>query len=98
VYQFADTNNVTVVGGSALSVHQTGGWLTGGGHSSLSNTMGLGVDNALQIKAVLPNGMLTIDDIRLALTIQGPILPQAGARTRSCSMLCEEGAEMPLVS
>lgn len=33
-----------------------GGWITGGGHSALSNTLGLGVDNAQQIKAVLPNG------------------------------------------
>jgi FAD/FMN-containing dehydrogenase len=61
VYQFADANNVTVVGGSALSVHPTGGWLTGGGHSALTPTMGLGVDNALQIRAVLPNGMLLVN-------------------------------------
>jgi FAD/FMN-containing dehydrogenase len=56
VYQFADANNVTVVGGSARSVGAAGGWLTGGGHGALSNTFGLGVDNALEIKAVLPNG------------------------------------------
>lgn len=30
--------------------------ITGGGHSALSNTLGLGVDNVQQIKAVLPNG------------------------------------------
>jgi FAD binding domain len=56
VFQFAEANNITVVGGSALSVGAAGGWLTGGGHSAISNNFGLGVDNALQIKAVLPNG------------------------------------------
>lgn len=56
VYEFADANNITVVGGSSLTVGAAGGWLNGAGHSLLSNTHGLGVDNALQIKAVLPNG------------------------------------------
>jgi FAD/FMN-containing dehydrogenase len=56
VYEFAEANNITVVGGSSKSVGAAGGWLTGGGHSLLSNTHGLGVDNALQIRAVLPNG------------------------------------------
>jgi hypothetical protein len=56
MYQFAESNDITVVGGSALSVGPAGGWLTGGGHSILSNNFGLGVDNALQIKAVLANG------------------------------------------
>jgi hypothetical protein len=57
VYEFAEANNITVVGGSSKSVGAAGGWITGGGHSFLSNTHGLGVDNALQIKAVLPNGI-----------------------------------------
>jgi FAD/FMN-containing dehydrogenase len=30
--------------------------MNGGGHSSLTNTLGLGVDNVLEVKAVLPNG------------------------------------------
>jgi hypothetical protein len=37
VYQFAEANNVTVVGGSSRSVGAAGGWLTGGGHGALSN-------------------------------------------------------------
>ncbi|KAL9080968.1 MAG: hypothetical protein Q9157_000378 [Trypethelium eluteriae] len=56
VYAFAEANNITVVGGSDRTVGAAGGWLNGGGHGALSNTLGLGVDNALQIKAVLPNG------------------------------------------
>ncbi|KAK5125086.1 hypothetical protein LTR08_005448 [Meristemomyces frigidus] len=55
-YEFAEANNITVVGGSARTVGAAGGWLSGGGHGALSNTLGMGVDNVLQIKAVLPNG------------------------------------------
>ncbi|KAI9707028.1 MAG: hypothetical protein M1820_004616 [Bogoriella megaspora] len=56
LYTFAQANNITIVGGTDKTVGAGGGWLNGGGHSVLSNTLGLGVDNALQIKAVLPNG------------------------------------------
>lgn len=58
LYEFAEANDITIVGGSALTVGPAGGWISGGGHSSMSNLFGLGVDNALQIKAVLPNGAL----------------------------------------
>lgn len=56
VYAFGEANNVTVVGGSARTVGISGGWINGGGHGALSNTLGLGVDNVLQMKTVLPNG------------------------------------------
>jgi FAD/FMN-containing dehydrogenase len=56
VYEFAEANNITVVGGSSHTVGPVGGWISGGGHSALSNTLGLGVDNVLQMKTVLPNG------------------------------------------
>lgn len=56
LYQFAEANNITIVGGTSPTVGAGGGWITGGGHSALSNTLGLGVDNALQIRAVTPNG------------------------------------------
>lgn len=56
LYEFANANNVTIVGGNSPTVGASGGWLTGGGHSILANTYGLGVDNVQQIKAVLPNG------------------------------------------
>ena len=56
LYSFCEANNCTVVGGSARTVGPAGGWIAGGGHSALSNTLGMGVDNVLQIKAVLPNG------------------------------------------
>ncbi|KAI9372487.1 hypothetical protein BJX61DRAFT_533913 [Aspergillus egyptiacus] len=56
VYRFADAHGYRVVGGTSPSVGMAGGWLAGGGHSMLSNELGLGVDNVQQIKAVLPNG------------------------------------------
>ncbi|KAF9012665.1 hypothetical protein BDQ17DRAFT_1420025 [Cyathus striatus] len=59
-YAFADKNNITLVGGSDRSVGSVGGWLQGGGHGALSNTMGLGVDRVLQYKVVTPDGKLRI--------------------------------------
>ncbi|GLB33561.1 putative oxygen-dependent FAD-linked oxidoreductase family protein [Lyophyllum shimeji] len=56
-YAFAESNNITLVGGSDRSVGVSGGWLQGGGHSALSNTMGLGVDRVLQFKVVTPDGV-----------------------------------------
>ncbi|KAL4966334.1 uncharacterized protein BDV14DRAFT_208312 [Aspergillus stella-maris] len=56
IYAFAHEHNYRVVGGSSNTVGAAGGWITGGGHSMVSNELGMGVDNAQQIKAVLPNG------------------------------------------
>ncbi|KAI3613790.1 fad binding domain-containing protein [Moniliophthora roreri] len=41
---------------SDRTVGTSGGWLQGGGHSMLSNTMGLGVDRVLQFRVVTPSG------------------------------------------
>jgi len=56
VYRAADANGVVVVGGGAHSVGAAGGWLLGGGHSPLSFTYGLGVDNVIQFTIVLADG------------------------------------------
>jgi hypothetical protein len=56
VYEFANNHGYRVVGGTSPSVGMAGGWLAGGGHSMLSNELGMGVDNVQQIRAVLPNG------------------------------------------
>ncbi|KAF9046193.1 FAD binding domain-containing protein [Panaeolus papilionaceus] len=55
-YAYAEANNLTVVGGADKAVGVAGGWLQGGGHGGLSNTMGLGVDRVLQYKVVTPDG------------------------------------------
>ncbi|KAJ7472781.1 hypothetical protein FB451DRAFT_1134378 [Mycena latifolia] len=59
-YQFADAHNFTIVGGTDRSVGVSGGWVQGGGHSALSNTMGLGVDRVLEFKIVTPDGKVRV--------------------------------------
>uniref|UniRef100_A0A8H7XZV8 FAD-binding PCMH-type domain-containing protein n=1 Tax=Psilocybe cubensis TaxID=181762 RepID=A0A8H7XZV8_PSICU len=56
IYNFAKSNNITVVGGADPAVGASGGWVMGGGHSALSVTMGLGVDRVLEFKIVTPDG------------------------------------------
>ncbi|KAJ4422746.1 hypothetical protein N0V82_002643 [Gnomoniopsis sp. IMI 355080] len=55
VYQNKYTPQV-LIGGAAATVGASGGWILGGGHSFASNTYGLGVDNVMQMRVVLPNG------------------------------------------
>lgn len=52
--------NRTIVGGISPNgtVGAAGGWITGGGHSILSPTYGLGVDNVLQFRIVLSTGRI----------------------------------------
>lgn len=40
IYDFASRQNLRVVGGTGLTVGAAGGWITGGGHSLLSNELG----------------------------------------------------------
>ncbi|PVF95633.1 FAD-binding domain-containing protein [Serendipita vermifera] len=56
VYAAAKQHGVIVVGGSSYSVGAAGGWVLGGGHSSLSPQYGLGVDNVVQFEIVTPDG------------------------------------------
>ncbi|KAG8815885.1 hypothetical protein FRC17_000560, partial [Serendipita sp. 399] len=60
VYKAADAHSVVVVGGACPTVGAAGGWVLGGGHSSLSPQYGLGVDNVLQFEIVTPDGNLRI--------------------------------------
>lgn len=54
LYDFAEANNITLLGDSSSTVAAAGGWVAGGGHGALSPLYGLAMDNALQLKAVLP--------------------------------------------
>ncbi|KAK0492128.1 FAD-binding domain-containing protein [Armillaria luteobubalina] len=67
VYEFADANNVTVIGAYHQTVAPSGGW--GGGHSVLTPVYGLGVDRVLQFKIVTPDG-----ELRVANEFQHPDL------------------------
>ncbi|KAF8980399.1 FAD-binding domain-containing protein [Cyathus striatus] len=53
---FADDHNITIPTGGDTTVGAAGGYIQGGGHSVLSNTLGLAVDRALQFEVVTPNG------------------------------------------
>ena len=58
----AHLRNLTIVGGGAGTVG-IGGYLTGGGHSALSSTYGLAVDQVLEMEIVTPGGdILTINE------------------------------------
>ncbi|OSD06358.1 FAD-binding domain-containing protein [Trametes coccinea BRFM310] len=54
----ANASGLTLVGGIGPggSVGAAGGWLQGGGHSSLSPSYGLGVDNVLEFSVVTSTG------------------------------------------
>ncbi|KAH7335066.1 hypothetical protein B0J17DRAFT_720598 [Rhizoctonia solani] len=56
LFIYADSNNLTFIGGSSTTVGAAGGWVQGGGHSVLSNIYGLGADRVLQFKIVTPDG------------------------------------------
>jgi FAD/FMN-containing dehydrogenase len=49
-----------VVGGSSRSVSACGGYTLGGGHSFMSPSRGLAVDNALAFRVVLANGTVVV--------------------------------------
>ena len=55
VYAFAKSNAVTLVAGADPNVG-IAGWMLGGGHSTISATYGLGVDNVIEMKVVKPSG------------------------------------------
>ncbi|KAJ5499009.1 FAD linked oxidase N-terminal [Penicillium expansum] len=56
-YEFAQQNNVTILGGYSPTVGVSGGWIQNGGHSILSPVYGLGVDRVLEFKIVTPDGV-----------------------------------------
>ncbi|EAU82165.2 FAD binding domain-containing protein [Coprinopsis cinerea okayama7 len=57
-YQAVNEAGRTLVGGISIggSVGAAGGWVMGGGHSALSPTYGLGVDNVLEFGVVTAEG------------------------------------------
>ena len=57
VYAFADSLNVTFIGGYASTIGTSGGWVMGGGHSVLSPVFGLGIDRVLEFQIVTPDGI-----------------------------------------
>lgn len=59
-FEFADKENSTILCAYASTVGLGGGWVQAGGHSVLSNTLGLGADRVLQYTVVTPDGKVRV--------------------------------------
>lgn len=55
-------NNMTVVAAGCSTVGGTGGWLSSGGHSTVTSTFGLGADQVLSLEVVTADGKLVTAD------------------------------------
>ena len=55
IYKHLNQHNVTAVDGLGDEV-TLGGYLTGGGHSPISNVYGLGADQVYEVEMVTPTG------------------------------------------
>ncbi|KAM5354711.1 hypothetical protein ACJ41O_001358 [Fusarium nematophilum] len=62
LYEAADREGYTAVGGECRDVGVTGGYTPGGGHSPLSPIAGLGADQVLSIDIVTPDGRFVTAD------------------------------------
>ncbi|KAF9557220.1 FAD-binding domain-containing protein [Agrocybe pediades] len=60
LYAFADQNGLEIVGGTDQTVGAAGGYLQGGGHSSITPSAGMAADRALQFKIVTTDGSVRI--------------------------------------
>lgn len=59
-FEFAEANNITLVGGSDATVGFAGGFLQGGGHGVLSPALGLAVDRAVRKISFLHKHLMRI--------------------------------------
>ena len=55
-FEFADSNQLRVLGGECATVGLAGGYTQGGGHGTLSSTYGLAADNTLEWEVVTADG------------------------------------------
>ncbi|KAK0227835.1 hypothetical protein IW262DRAFT_1531574 [Armillaria fumosa] len=53
VYEFADANNITIIGAYHQMVASSGGWVMGGGHSILTPIYSLGVDHVVRYSPLI---------------------------------------------
>lgn len=58
VYRAIVPTGQNIVGGSGIAGVGIAGWLLGGGYSLKTNQYGLGIDNLLGFRIVLPNGAI----------------------------------------
>ena len=61
IYRAIVPTGQNIVGGSAIAGVGLAGWILGGGYSLKTNQYGLGIDNLLGFRIVLPSG--AIEDV-----------------------------------
>lgn len=62
LYAAASARDLIIVGGQSTTV-SLGGYMSGGGHSSISPFLGMGVDNVVEMDVVTPNGQfITVNE------------------------------------
>ncbi|KAF5020480.1 hypothetical protein F66182_7490 [Fusarium sp. NRRL 66182] len=64
LYEAADREGYTAVGGECRDVGVAGGYIPGGGHSPISTIAGLGADQVLSVDIVTPDGRFVTADER----------------------------------
>ncbi|KAI0516776.1 hypothetical protein F5B22DRAFT_180525 [Xylaria bambusicola] len=63
LYDAAEREGYTAVGGECRTVGVTGGYLAGGGHSPMTSIYGLGSDQVLSVEMITPDGrFITADE------------------------------------
>ncbi|KUJ21514.1 FAD-binding domain-containing protein [Mollisia scopiformis] len=78
MYQYMDKYNMTLVSPGGFTVGPHGGWMAGGGHSTIGSIYGLGSDQPLSLNVVTADGkfvtadMDTNPDLYYALRGGGP--------------------------
>ena len=62
LYRAGTERKLLIVGGASSTV-SLGGYMSGGGHSTLSPFLGMGTDNVVEIEMVTPNGdFITVNE------------------------------------
>lgn len=59
LYRAASDRKLMIVGGDSVSV-SLGGYITGGGHSTLSPWLGMAGDHIVELEVVTPDGNLVV--------------------------------------
>lgn len=78
MYQYMDKYNMTLVSPGGSTVGPYGGWMAGGGHSTIGSIYGLGSDQPLSLQVVTADGRFvtadpdTNEDLYYALRGGGP--------------------------
>ncbi|KAJ8120281.1 hypothetical protein ONZ43_g2971 [Nemania bipapillata] len=63
LFAYMGKHNMTVLVAGPYTVGAYGGWITGGGHSALASTYGLGADQVLSLEVITADGKFVTADV-----------------------------------